>query len=114
MSKPTREQLTQFWRWCGFEDKWEDTRRLYLVQWQYPDGQKRAKLPAVSLNSLFKWAVPKVRALHGIDMCTASVTDDGWYVVLGRNVWGDIAPRAEVEDEDLVSALFWAIWQVIE
>ena len=106
--KPTQEQVEKFWRWCGFEDKWEDTRRLYLVQWQYPDGQKRAKLPTLNLNSFFKWAVPKL-AMYEVNSYNQGDCHDAWVALdSDGKTWTAAC------DKDPALALFWAIYKVME
>ena len=64
--KPTKEEIKEFWEWCGFK---------YWINWggaaiTRPDGMskgfskhtvERVKYPKLDLRNLFKYAVPEYR-----------------------------------------------------
>ena len=64
------DELKDFWEWCGF--KWIQKKEdmifgpipqyhwNLIAHWQYPDGHNHEELPALTLDNLFKWAVPKL------------------------------------------------------
>ena len=120
MSKPTQEQLTQFWKWCGFKPK-----EGYSNCWEAPSNKRSlyARLPAVDLNNLFKWAVPKVYAmdnfwlidyqLTGLAKTIPTVSAHSWSILFSASHETDDVTRESVGDDPAL-ALFWAIWQVIE
>jgi len=104
MKEPTREQLREFWEWCGFEL----VAGVAVPYWLYPDGRPITRsddVPRLDLNNLFKWAVPKLTGCHlyahrekGIRMWTSYVNGE----------------TIEATDDDPALALFWAIWEVIK
>ncbi len=63
---PTKQQEEKFWEKHGF--KWEKRAVVRLPGapfdsmggWRYPDSIDHGYLPPIDLNSLFKWAVPKL------------------------------------------------------
>ena len=95
MEQPTREQAGRFWEWCGFtiEDRASTPGgRVVLSHCRYPSGH-RGYIPVVSLNNLFKWAVPSLK-----DSC-----EEWWDVIVE---WAkDITGNYEKD----TLALFWEI-----
>ena len=103
MDKPTQEQRQKFWERCGFIHQRD--RHIGWVysedsQWMYPNGTFQGKLPPISLDNIFRWAVPKVLEKIGKQKL----------VELTNN-----AVCKAVNDKCEISlTLFWAIWQVIK
>ncbi len=114
---PTKEELNEFWKWCGFNYRqltWLDTLHTRFEQegWIYPDGtmgstpEKLFNLPTLDLNSLFKWAVPKLEHWHIQKTYKEFRREQVYVAVQGQlgdrfsNYWGD----------NPALALFWAIW----
>jgi hypothetical protein len=97
--QPTEQEIEKFWKWCGF------TERGGFPVW--PDGktwpQRDVKLPAINLNNLFKYAVPRLP--------TGSLL---WYG--GNKGYGVCInnPHVESDNQDPALALFWAIYEVIQ
>lgn len=111
--QPTQKQIKKFWEWCGFARLPEGNRGYHYEQtvktmnWLPPyETEIYASisfLPAIDLNNLFKYAVPKLSA-----GCLL------WY---GENKgYGAVInlPHRESESDDPALALFWAIWEVIK
>ena len=68
--QPMQAQWEEVLKWCGFKfiSKKEDIRfggkQSYwdtVDYWLYPDGHKVLSFPPLDLNSLFEFAVPKLR-----------------------------------------------------
>jgi hypothetical protein len=114
--KPTEEQK-KFWEWCGWRQVPEGKKAFHyercqkVMNWYAPDNQERSYkfLPDVDLNSIFKWAVPKI-------------ADSDYYIELYHDkpifvasIYGHDGEYATViRDKDPALALFWAIYMVIE
>ena len=63
------DELKDFWvGFCGFRllnhSRWSDSAALESKEayWVYPDNTGHRSLPALTLDNLFKWAVPRVKA----------------------------------------------------
>ena len=115
--EPTREQIKEFWEWCGFKIElipysngvghWE--HEVLII---YPDGIEKYRIstgdyPDIDLNNLFKYAVPPT-----IKRLENRFTDETYNRVRGLELlfhkWIDkIAEGYSLED-----GLFWAIWEV--
>ena len=101
--KPTNEQVREFWEWCGVRPE-----KVY-EQLSFRGGSYYLKYPELDLNNLFKYAGPKL-------------LDEGWDIMISYNqefkTW-DVelshpTKQAILEQKTtLVTALFWAIWEVI-
>lgn len=88
--QPTEEQIATLWRWCGFS---VDGVGIYHC----PDRISEIRhSPSITLNNLFKWAVPKLSSSQRLKILLAWV-----YEVLDGTV-------------DPALALFWAIWKAIK
>jgi len=65
--KPTAEQWEELLRWCGFEYRpnWE---RCWKYPTKYPHSQSSKTPPKLTLDNLFRWAIPlaidKIMAEH--------------------------------------------------
>lgn len=105
MPEPTQEQIKEFWEWCGFAYDEKDRGSTWVGgKWKYGTGYSWTELPPIDLNTLFRWATPKViPLLKGSDheFFGWKRLLDNWlpYLVLG---------------EDPALALFWVLWQVKE
>ena len=96
--KPTNEQIKEFWEGCGLE--YEATKLNGHPAWSiYGDDREWCEThyieemgKSINLNSLFKYAVPKVDNQIGL-----------------LHEWVDNI----VIYGDPALALFWAIWNVI-
>jgi len=114
--KPTEEEVKKFWKWCGLryeqpywlnEDCPEGTCAFYGEYYQ-------ELLRTITLDNLFKWAVPKVKYIHGVGRAIR---------VKLVSSWGDTSEECGVEivemgkrlslefDENPALALFWAIYK---
>jgi len=117
--QPTEEQVKKFWEWCGFRYRYIPYGSLQARELpEYPDiadAQKycltdpnscESDYPELDLNSLFKWAVPKVLE-SGIDVTVTAYRTSPvkWQADLGYLMHTELDPAL---------ALFWAIWKVIE
>ena len=112
--KPTQEQIREFWEWCGLIDGGNF--------WFDPEGKQLSEeIPPIDLNSLLRWAVPKLdtwqlqnyvyqvgtyhRPRCKVTYCyqpiKGNIQDIKWY-------------HGEGEDKDPALALFWAIWGIIK
>ena len=104
VNKPTKEQIKEFWEWCGLtftKDKdgtlrWYDTKGDF-VDFGYPD---------TNLNSLFEYAwdlaVEKIATDEKVDTYSAK-----WSLIIRWMALWDII-------KDPVPALFWAMYKVIK
>ena len=120
----SEERIKKFWEWCGFEYKPLrcQCRGCSASAWIMPtdkklkDGRKpeyRCGLPDLDLNSLFKWAIPKVRGVGCHAMLSDKSDDEGviWMArVYGKNTHGFL----DALDEDPAIALFTAIEKLME
>lgn len=100
MTEPTKEQIKEFWEWCGF------TRLEYLDRLWYQRLEVSLPLALpIDLNNLFKYAVPKIW------VCDIKL-EEGifWCVKVAHPELGE----GKANNEDFALALFWALWQVKE
>lgn len=126
MTKPTEEQITKFWEWCGFKYvrvdtiPWHKKPEDYQTNiwyannhWVYPDGSRNKDCPSIDLNNIFKWAVPKLERnnlynyIHfGFDKSCPEIT------TVQLTFQDKLLGVGDSKDPAL--ALFWAIWRVID
>jgi hypothetical protein len=119
MNEPTKEQIKEFWEWCGFCYRYvpygslqarelpestdmTDTDKLCLTD---PNGWE-SEYPSFELNNLFKWAVPKLLKLgmHSVE-----------FVYDSNGIKCFLSPLSNwVRAENPTLALFWAAWAVKE
>ncbi len=103
MKEPTDEQVQEFWEACEWEENiW---------------GQKN--YPELTLDNLFKYAVPKLDIVDHIDISTDPIRGERYYrVVVKHAMWGDGQNLNYCEyvgfGKDPALALFWAIYEVIK
>jgi hypothetical protein len=113
----TQEEIKKFWEWCGFEPI---SHLGQIVSWRYPNKDRRAYLPQITPNSLFKYAVPKLLKDDKYPQLTEIILDplEGWTVYLRyRSLHDDgCVEREEVSitHSTPAIALFRAIQEVIK
>ena len=100
MNEPTDGEVKEFWELCGLSK-----RGGYW--WQSPDGKHHLTAnnpPPINLNSLFKYAVPKL----------------GYWLISAER-YSRVGAVAQYEgktatffNEDPAIALFWAIYEVLK
>lgn len=107
--QPTEAQIKEFWEWCGF------SFMSHFEMWIDPSGTIVEMLPLIDLNSLFKYATPKL----------GNYQLDGVYTD-GSHKFSFDQEATEFEDgiplnghyesynKDPALALFWAIWEAID
>ena len=120
--KPTDEQLRKFWEKLADEVRHfnQDKHRHYRFGEAWTEDE-----PPLDLNSIFKYAVPKLEKL-GYALFLHPVTktkrhDAGWNANFtwlewlgGRRRERVTNDKYESTDKDPALALFWAIYKVIE
>jgi len=98
MNKPTEEQVKEFWEWYGFK---VSIGKLY---WAPKQDEPAKRLPTINLNSLFRYAVPKLGKILIEKNClvyTFSIVGAGGNILAFNS------------NSDPALALFWSIWEVI-
>lgn len=111
--QPTKEQIKEFWEWYGVKGK-------YFVHDTYGEFGGRVtgvKYPPIDLNSLFKWAVPKLQSKFTYPEVSFEYGVHGNMTVICRVEYSSFVDKemkivAKVEDKDVALALFWALWKV--
>ena len=123
--KPTEEQGFKLWRWCGFREV-DGLWRTPVIDFAPSDSRYSftcpTGLPPIDLNSLFKWAVPKLQD-RGHCVTIQSYEQSGYLAFVSETVFSQRGSDgydpyfkrvSEHEDEAPTLALFWAIWGVIK
>ena len=96
--KPTKEQIKEFWEWCG--------QKQYTFAPQFNrDGYLgkpyTTELPPIDLNNLFKYAVPIICSSVKLEL----FSDGEWEAQVCNK-----DNRVEYKsDNDPALALFWAV-----
>lgn len=114
-----KERIQKFWEKCGF--RYEETTPEWALEqgksssmwWLDPEHctYKKNKLPPITLDNLFKYAVPKV---YDMELIKRNRFAGEWQtayrakVRLARKPW-----QLPVTDKDPATALFLAIERVI-
>ena len=105
MTEPTEAQIKEFWKWCGFTFIMNYDDPTVIEESLSPIGERI--FPPIDHNSLFQFAVPIViksyedRGIH---------TAEAW-----RQLFAQLLNRmAEDIGKDPVSALYWALYKVME
>lgn len=108
--KRTKEQITKFWEWCGW--KVERSKGAIQIDWyRKPDGDLCCGFPVLSLDTIFKYAIPKLQEngdiiefttleCNSFDCRVGNVIDGSW--------------NRGVSSDNPIEALFDAIYEVIE
>lgn len=52
------------WEWCGFKFH----REVVFPVWESPIGEFRYTLPELTLDKIFRWAMPRIQELPGYRM----------------------------------------------
>ena len=110
--KPTDVQVKKFWERCGFIYKpdWEKC-------WKYPNSphhQSTATLK-ITLNNLFKYAVPKLLEKEGYYFELRSPYKDMPYcAVIGKHNEYEAWTLHSSENEDPALALFYALQEAMK
>lgn len=94
MNQPTEEQIKEFWEWCGFTILLEG---MCLYPRDKGVSGRVKPLPPIDLNSLFLYAIPKIKSEFPN---WKSVLHD-WVEGLSGNYYDALV-------------LFWAVWKVKE
>jgi hypothetical protein len=116
----TKEQITKFWEWCGFrfvpqkesmrfggkQDYW-DTQNYYIT----PKNTKRHYLPTISIDNIFKYAIPKLQQEGNIIELTA-LECNSFECRIGSVM--DASWSCGIRSDNAIEALFNAIYEVIE
>ena len=105
MTEPTKEQIKEFWEWCGLEELAYFGRCFH-----YKDGSTWKALP-IDLDTLFKHAVPKMLNFALSMMGHNDPSLIAYYVSLRSP--DSLKKVYSAEHKDPALALFWAIWKVI-
>ena len=124
--RPTQGQVREFWEWHGFRQIRVPDALNYgpdYDKWEYPKlGGWHYDLPAVSLSSLFKWAIPRLLEIKNIwddgsDGCWFSLEmiDAEMEYCVTVSTWNSYklyeTPSEELQSNPAL-ALFWALWAV--
>ena len=98
MDKPTDEQIKELLQWCGIQCYYKDETDNDIEAWICPpDSEKTVAFRGITLDFLFKYAVPKLTEM--------GISGSVLYVWL---------PKIIIDKHDPALALFWAIWKVIK
>lgn len=107
--QPTRAQVERFWKqfgWYFSEDYWFSpiSGELFVKE-----------LPPPDMSNLYKYAITKLKARNKWNIELSSpVCFPNHYLV---KISDSLNPQHETytgQSEDLASAVFWAIWEMIE
>jgi len=104
--KPTKEQIKELLQWCGIQCYYKDEANDDIEAWICPpDSEKTVAFYGLTLDFLFKYALPKSFELDYKKTYMALlrwITDYANYVGIRE------------ADEEPALALFWAIYKVIK
>jgi len=103
--QPTETQLKEFWEWC-IPERVEANRIV--------EGLPN---PALDLNNLFKYAVPKLRELYTLQHIDYDLVRNQvliWYWIRHRPENPDDFTAKWGINKDPALALFWCIFSVID
>ena len=106
--EPTKEQIREFWEWCGFEfdERWSE-----FNPYKDHNGVIQHSRTPIDLNNLFKYAVPKV--IEKLDKqsvrfeCFYRFIENEWVWVYW--ITDDLDHITHAIDEDPALALYWAL-----
>lgn len=118
MGRPTEEQIREFWQKLGaeLEHDWENEYCGHTIsdcvcrvchQSDWPPPTNNRCYPPITLDNLFRWAVPKLQMYE-----LRSYNQDGEHTVV-VSILTDGGWRGQVA-KDPALALFWAIWKVMD
>ena len=107
-SSPSEKQIKEFWEWCGFKP----VQSIAHNSWMYPNGGK-GNLPSIDLNSLFRYAVPKLYKDNYFYECIQ--WNAGQHkAIINKSTAKWAVTASDVISSDPALALFWAIFKVIK
>ncbi len=134
MDKPTKEQIKEFWEWCGLKWFWnhnpnctcgakddDDSERSWCYhkngEWELATRFRNEPM-TINLTNLFKYPIPKLTQKYieleiHFDYLAKS---DSWNVALLDGFYDKSESNyliAVKNDKDPAQGLFWAIWEVI-
>jgi hypothetical protein len=104
--QPTEAEKKEFWEWCGIEQMQNNSPTVGADMTLIGDKMLLRELPALDLNNLFKYAVPKLAytRLH----YSAFMNE------FAAEVYKDMGGIGYMKHgQDPAPALFWAIMEVI-
>jgi len=105
MNQPTDVQLKRFWEWCGFQPRYGGLiGQEHIIGWHYPNRDTHLKTPELTLNNLFKYAVPKLR------YALLQWSGQEWTAEVQYPPFTGFIPAGS----DPSLALFWAVNEIIE
>ena len=112
--QPTQEQIREFWEKFGF--RFCQPVEGGAVDVLYPDGSlclspSKIAIPPIDLNTLFKYAVPKLFE-QDVDLKLYS-EDEYWFCYILKRFTNKII-HYTIGYLDPTLALFWALWQAKE
>ncbi|MDD4876744.1 MAG: hypothetical protein PHQ86_06435 [Dehalococcoidales bacterium] len=116
MNEPTKEQIKEFWRWCGFKHIGIDEMGVFG---QFPNHGPGLDLH-LNLNNLFEYAVPEVmeRNQNFVDLQVRryiAPAHDDLLISYTCEIWSDNGQGSIIKQANTPAlALFWAIWGVIK
>ena len=117
MKEPTQEQIKKLWEWVGlkYEEPYWVSKDCQEGECCFYGGYYAELLKTITLNNLFRWAVPKLSdgTLIGIDFIPPYHRQKEWLCNVEINSSPPIASYRALGDSPAL-ALFWAIQQVIE
>ena len=110
MTEPTKEQLKEFWEWCGLTHKRNKDGTLI---WYDLGGHFIAfGYILLDLNNLFKYAVPKISDKWQVSI---SIKLPNFYLVTLDEVSESLTRRQIfVLTNNPVQSLFEAVWEAIK
>ena len=105
--QPTEAQIKEFLQWCGIQCYYEATENDGgIVAWICPpDSEKTVAFYGITLDFLFKYAVPKIITRKQYFRLEYPICKSEWACQVG-----DIVSS----HKDPALALFWAMWQIKE
>jgi len=120
MNEPNEEQIKKFWEWCGL---WYE--QPYWLNKDCANGQccfygeyYQELLRTITLNNLFKYAVPKLYEIEGFHVLNYQFVGHSKDIEMFRHSCLIVFTNAKDDiyecAKDPALALFWAIYKVME
>jgi hypothetical protein len=107
------KELKEFWIKCGFNFIQESELNDGYIDsegWVAPDGEYIGELPTLTLDNLFRYAVPK---LVSNEYELSILTDEVYGYIVGIVTAYDRDLITETNSKDLVQALYQALKKVL-
>ena len=104
--EPSDEQIREFWKGCGFRIQGvADFPGVVRTNYWVDSNGTPTDLPPIDLNSLFKYAVPKVSRYR---------LEDDWSRIAKHFAYAEMGEKSgQAWDDDPAQALFQVIWEVL-